>query len=210
MFTHEQIWRGIDLMAAHAQTSPSGLARRAGLDATTFNPSKRTSADGSKPRWPSTESLSKAMRAAGLDFAAFAALVSGRPETKGLRTTDLAERTPPPRFGLDGLPRRTGDLPLPVFDPVRHVAVRVSGDRMAPVYRDGELLILDRTSDAVSGNRVLVELHSGEIGAFELREIRVQTVRLKALVPGQPDRSLSLGEIRTLQTIAWASQSLHA
>ena len=46
MFTHEQIWRGIDRLAAHAQTSPSGLARRAGLDSTTFNPSKRFSRDG--------------------------------------------------------------------------------------------------------------------------------------------------------------------
>lgn len=58
MFTHDEIWQAIDNLAAHHGYSPSGLAKRAGLDPTTFNRSKRISPEG-KPRWPSTESLSK-------------------------------------------------------------------------------------------------------------------------------------------------------
>lgn len=58
MFTHDEIWKAIDLLAEKNGYSPSGLAKKAGLDPTTFNKSKRHSADG-KPRWPSTESLSK-------------------------------------------------------------------------------------------------------------------------------------------------------
>ena len=54
MLTHTQIWRAIDRLAESRGLSPSGLARRAGLDPTTFNPSKRISADGTMPRWPST------------------------------------------------------------------------------------------------------------------------------------------------------------
>ena len=38
---HKDIWRGIDQLAAHHGLTPSGLARRAGLDPTAFNPSKR-------------------------------------------------------------------------------------------------------------------------------------------------------------------------
>ena len=53
MLTHAQIWSGIDRLAHRAGLTPSGLARRAGLDPTTFNPSKRFSRDGEKPRWPS-------------------------------------------------------------------------------------------------------------------------------------------------------------
>ena len=41
MLTHAQIWSAIDRLAARAGLTASGLARRAGLDPTTFNKSKR-------------------------------------------------------------------------------------------------------------------------------------------------------------------------
>jgi phage repressor protein C with HTH and peptisase S24 domain len=63
LLTHEQIWSALDRLAARASLSPSGLARRAGLDPTTFNKSKRVTADG-RERWPSTESVAKALAAA--------------------------------------------------------------------------------------------------------------------------------------------------
>lgn len=61
--THEAIWNGIDALASSRGFSPSGLARRAGLDATSFNPSKRVALNG-RPRWPSTETVAKALVAA--------------------------------------------------------------------------------------------------------------------------------------------------
>lgn len=64
MFTHQDIWQAIDKLAAEKGFSPSGLAKQAGLDPTTFNKSKRTSADG-KPRWPSTESIAKILTVTG-------------------------------------------------------------------------------------------------------------------------------------------------
>ncbi|MEM7679508.1 MAG: orotate phosphoribosyltransferase [Pseudomonadota bacterium] len=64
MFTHDQIWTGIDRLASAFGYSPSGLAKKAGLDATSFNKSKRISPDG-KPRWPSTESISKVLAVTG-------------------------------------------------------------------------------------------------------------------------------------------------
>ena len=48
---HDDIWRAIDTLAAENGLSPSGLARKAGLDPTSFNLSKRRATDG-KPRWP--------------------------------------------------------------------------------------------------------------------------------------------------------------
>jgi phage repressor protein C with HTH and peptisase S24 domain len=62
MFTHAQIWNAIDALAKDQKLSASGLARLAGLDPTAFNKSKRLSANG-KPRWPSTESISKILSA---------------------------------------------------------------------------------------------------------------------------------------------------
>ena len=58
MLTHAQIWSAIDGLAKRYELSPSGLAKRAGLDPTTFNKSKRITPDG-RARWPSTESVAK-------------------------------------------------------------------------------------------------------------------------------------------------------
>jgi len=74
MLTHPQIWRAIDALAVRHGLSPSGLARHAGLDPTTFNKSKRDAANG-KLRWPSTESLAKVLAATGASLLEFTALV---------------------------------------------------------------------------------------------------------------------------------------
>src|SRR5947208_14275638 len=62
ILTHSQVWTALDRLAERAGMSPSGLAKRSGLDPTTFNNSKRITADG-RERWPSTESVSKALAA---------------------------------------------------------------------------------------------------------------------------------------------------
>ena len=54
MLTHAHIWNALDRLAARAGLSASGLAKKAGLDPTTFNKSKRITPEG-RPRWPSTE-----------------------------------------------------------------------------------------------------------------------------------------------------------
>ena len=64
MLSHERVWAAIDALAARNSLSASGLAKRAGLDSTAFNKSKRASSDG-RPRWPSTESLAKIIEATG-------------------------------------------------------------------------------------------------------------------------------------------------
>src|ERR1051326_6664171 len=73
--THSQIWTALDRLAARAKLSPSGLAKRSGLDPTTFNKSKRVTPDG-RARWPSTESVAKALTATGVSFDTFVSLIS--------------------------------------------------------------------------------------------------------------------------------------
>jgi phage repressor protein C with HTH and peptisase S24 domain len=69
MLSHDRVWAAIDALAARYGMTASGLARKAGLDATSFNKSKRTSPEG-RDRWPSTESISKILRATGARCAA--------------------------------------------------------------------------------------------------------------------------------------------
>src|ERR1700681_1623879 len=74
VLTHEQIWTALDRLAERAGVSASGLAKRSGLDPTTFNKSKRVTADG-RERWPSTESLAKALAATNSGIDTFVHLI---------------------------------------------------------------------------------------------------------------------------------------
>ena len=74
MLSHDRIWAAIDRLAERYGMSASGLARKSGLDATSFNRSKRTSPDG-RDRWPSTESVAKVLRATGASLDEFMRLI---------------------------------------------------------------------------------------------------------------------------------------
>ncbi|WP_404295342.1 hypothetical protein ACD578_28010 (plasmid) [Microvirga sp. RSM25] len=79
MFTHNQIWAAFDAIADSQGISVSALAKSAGLDATSFNLSKRISREG-RARWPSSESLAKVLKAANLDLRALADIIGSIPD----------------------------------------------------------------------------------------------------------------------------------
>jgi phage repressor protein C with HTH and peptisase S24 domain len=72
--THESIWKAIENFAHEHKMSCSGLAKNSGLDATTFNRSKRWSKEG-QPRWPSTLSISKILSSTGSNIEDFAKFI---------------------------------------------------------------------------------------------------------------------------------------
>lgn len=72
---HAAIWAAIERVAEANRLTPSGLARRAGLDATAFNRSKRMNGRGY--RWPSTETIAGVLDAAGMTWTEFGRLVDG-------------------------------------------------------------------------------------------------------------------------------------
>src|SRR5207247_4145730 len=80
ILTHSQGWTALDRLAERAGMSPSGLAKRSGLDPTTFNKSKRITADG-RERWPSTESVSKALAATNSSIDTFVQLIGDAART---------------------------------------------------------------------------------------------------------------------------------
>ena len=86
--THAQIWTALDRLAARAKLSPSGLAKRSGLDPTTFNKSKRITPDG-RARWPSTESVAKALAATSVSVESFVSLIA---ESQRRRAGGAADR----------------------------------------------------------------------------------------------------------------------
>src|SRR5450631_2817269 len=74
LLTHEQVWTALDRLAERAGLSASGLAKKSGLDPTTFNKSKRVTSDG-RERWPSTESIAKALAATNCTIDTFVQLI---------------------------------------------------------------------------------------------------------------------------------------
>lgn len=208
MLTHAQIWRGIDRLAQRAGLSPSGLARQAGLDPTTFNPSKRVSTDGAKPRWPSTESLSKALNAARVNFEDFAALAGGTAAGRSVPLIGFAQAGSQGFFDDAGFPAGAGweEVRFPGVEDDNAYALEISGDSMAPVYRDGDRIVVAPDAPPRRGDRVVVKTRGGEVMAKELGRTTARTVELISLNPDYENRVLDPTEILWMARIVWASQ----
>jgi phage repressor protein C with HTH and peptisase S24 domain len=196
--------------------SASGLAKRAGLDATTFNPSKRCMPDG-RPRWPSTESLAKVLDATGASLEAFSSLVSGARVLASNATRAASRRIP-----LIGLAQAGGDgffddggypvgggwdeVSLPEVGDPNAYALEVSGDSMEPVFRDGDMVIVSPASPIRRGDRVVVRTNDGEVMAKQLARRSARRVELRSLNPAHPDYSFDLAQVAWIHRIIWASQ----
>jgi phage repressor protein C with HTH and peptisase S24 domain len=212
MLTHDRVWTAIDALAARHGMSPSGLAKRAGLDPTTFNRSKRVGGDG-RPRWPSTESIAKVLDATGADLAEFFAIGRGGgsdalPAQKPVPLLGLAQAGAGGFFDEGGFPVGTGwdAIAFPSGDGEMIFALEVSGDSMRPAYRDGDVLIVSRTSPIRRDDRVVVRTTDGEVMVKILHRQTLKSVELHSLNPDHPPRTLPVRSIDWMARILWASQ----
>jgi phage repressor protein C with HTH and peptisase S24 domain len=211
MLTHLQIWRAIDALAMRHNMSPSGLAKLAGLDPTTFNKSKRGTANG-KLRWPSTESIAKVLAATGASLDDFVALVGETSTGRRSRMVPLigmAQAGTAGYFDDAGFPAGSGweEIAFPELADEHCYALEITGDSMLPVYRDGDRIIVAPSSDNLRrGDRVVVKTHAGEVMAKVLGRMTAQRVELKSFNPQFEDRSFALSEVAFVHRIIWASQ----
>ena len=210
MLRHADVWRAIDQLAAKYGFSPSGLARRAGLDPTTFNKSKRVTSEG-KQRWPSTESVAKILSATGASLAEFVSLIGEE------NASALAQRIPVISYaqaGHNGFFDETGyptgsgwdEVLFPQIGDPNAFALEISGDDMQPVYRDGDTVIVSPAASIRRGDRIVVKTLEGEVMAKQLRRMTARRVELVSLNPAEEERVLSAGEVAWMSRIIWASQ----
>lgn len=214
MLSHDQVWAAIDRLAERNSLSASGLAKRAGLDSTAFNKSKRRSADG-RPRWPSTESLAKIMQATGASLDEFVAMLANgaaRPAAgmpfHGIPLLGFAQAGAGGYFDDAGFPVGHGwdVVDFPAAAPEGAYALKVQGDSMLPLYRDGDILIVQPGGNIRRGDRVVVKTTGGEVMAKILARRNAQVVELTSVNPDHPDRSVPASEVEWLARILWASQ----
>ncbi len=206
MLTHSQIWAAIDALATREGLSPSSLARQAGLDPTTFNRSKRQNSEG-QLRWPSTESIAKVLAATGASIDEFLLPITARPAS-GRRVpfrvlTGLADEW----FDKEGRPAATGwdEIAFPGETDLSAFALEIRGDRFAPIYRDGDLIIVSPVAQPRRGDRVIVLDAAGQI-SFEVLGHQTLTHVHFTTLTGAPVTPRPLGYIRIVNRIVWASQ----
>jgi phage repressor protein C with HTH and peptisase S24 domain len=215
---HEDVWRAIDTLAAENGLSASGLAKRSGLDATTFNPSKRRMPDG-RARWPSTESVAKVLDATGATLESFTSLVSG---ARALASGNSGARGVARRVPLIGLAQAGGEgyfddggypvggswdeVSLPEIADPNAYALEISGESMEPVFRDGDLVIVSPSAPIRRGDRVVVRTADGQVMAKQLARRSARRVDLKSLNPEHQDYSFDLSDVTWIHRIVWASQ----
>jgi len=210
--SHGEIWRAIDALAERFDMTPSAMARMAGLDPTSFNRSKRGSeqADG-RARWPSTESLAKLLEATGVNFSEFAALTERTPVrspgARGAPLIGLAQAGQDGFFDEAGMPVGAGwdevaapDLGEGLF------ALEVTGSELAPVYRDGDRLLVSPSQEPRKGDRVVARTNAGEVLVRELGRVTARTLELVQLDRSGEPRLLSRDEVAWVARIVWVSQ----
>lgn len=210
MVRHEDIWRAVDRLAAKSGMSPSGLARRAGLDPTTFNKSKRVTKEG-KQRWPSTESVAKILEATDASLAEFVALIGEE------NTGALAQRIPTISHSqaysmsfFDAAGHPTGNGWDEVLSP--HIAdpnafgLEIDGDAMEPVFRDGAIVIVSPAASIRRGDRIVVRTKTDEFMISQLIRRSALKVELRPVNCTGEDRSLEAEDVAWIWRIVWASQ----
>lgn len=217
MFSHHDIWIAIDRLAGSAGYSTSGLAKKAGLDPTAFNKSKRMSPEG-KPRWPSTESLAKILAVTNVTMTDFMTLIEidvmtitqPSPAYNTIPVIGYAQAGTAGFFDDAGYPQGHGwdTVELPALAPVdgNSYALEVSGDSMEPLYRDGDIIVVSPSTEIRRGDRVVIRTHDGQVMAKELLKKSVTSIELKSLNTAHDTLSFAHKDLQWIARILWVSQ----
>ena len=213
MLSHSQIWAAIDTLAAQNDMTPSGLARRAGLDPTAFNKSKRKANDG-RMRWPSTESIAKILDATKTSLEIFTAMASNNtsyaplPRPQNVPLLGMAQAGSGGFFDDGGFPIGHGwdEVHFPGTKDQDVYALEVSGTSMMPLYREGDIILVSPNGEIRRNDRVVVKTTEGEVMAKILVRKTSSTIELESLNPEHPPISFELKDVEWIARIIWASQ----
>lgn len=210
MLSHEGIWAAVDSLAARQGMSASGLAKTAGLDPTTFNKSKRMSREG-KPRWPSTESISKILNATGHSLTEFVALLDetdAMTSAQRLPVLPITVAAQDGQFNDQGLPNGAGwdEVVFPDVGDPSAFALEVRGADYAPIYQDGNVLILSPQAEVRRGDRVVTRTTDGRILLSTLSRKTALRIEVQSILDESKTELLDITDLDWIVRIMWVSQ----
>ena len=211
MFTHRQVWHAIDVVAERYGFSASGLAKKSGLDPTSFNPSKRTGPDG-RPRWPTMESISRVLTASGAPVEEFMEILAGKkgqpPKVRVLPLLGFAKAGKGGFFDDGGFPQGSGweEIDVPGVTDTAAYALEITGDSMMPIYREGDTIIVSPSATVRKGDRVVVRTADGQVMAKIMQKQTAKTLELGSFNPEHAVKVLDAKNVDWMARIIWASQ----
>jgi phage repressor protein C with HTH and peptisase S24 domain len=211
MFNHKQVWAAIDTIAERYGFSASGLAKKSGLDPTSFNPSKRNGPDG-RPRWPTTESVANLLTASGASVEEFTDLLTGRkgqpPKRKQIPLLGFARAGKGGFFDDSGFPAGNGweEIDVPGVTDNTAYALEITGDSMQPVYREGDRIIVSPGATVRKGDRVVVRTSDGQVMAKIMQRQTAKTLELASFNKDHDTKTLDMKDVDWMARIIWASQ----
>ncbi len=207
MLHHADIWRAIDRLAERHHLSPSGLARKAGLSATSFNPSKRS--NGSRKRWPSTESIAAILKATGSSLDDFVALASAQaPQRHRIPLLDCAMAKKEGSFDETGRPTGPAwdSAPWPGSDDPDAFILELSERTAHQAFPEGTRLLFSPAEKPRRGDLVGLRTVQGEILIKKLGREGAQKIELHASSGDEPPLTLPRHDVDWLYRIAWVGR----
>ena len=205
---YDTVWSAVDNLAKSLGMSPSGLAKKSGLDSTTFNRSKRKRPDG-KNRWPSLDSLNKVFEFCNITFEEFYKYGETDNPPENLNTI--------PYIKLSGVSKREycqdGEICTANWETIcfpdgtkNLYAMEIDNTDYAPLYKFGTTLILAKHSEIRRNDRVAVFKKDGAFLLAEFIRRKPRTLELQNLTAPEESFSENIDDILFLSRIVWASQ----
>lgn len=205
---YDTVWSAVDNLAKSLGMSPSGLAKKSGLDSTTFNRSKRKRPDG-KNRWPSLDSLNKVFEFCNITFEEFYKYGETDNPPENLNTI--------PYIKLSGVSKREycqdGEICTANWETIcfpdgtkNLYAMEIDNTDYAPLYKSGTTLILAKHSEIRRNDRVAVFKKDGAFLLAEFIRRKPRTLELQNLNAPEESFSENIDDILFLSRIVWASQ----
>jgi phage repressor protein C with HTH and peptisase S24 domain len=198
MLKHDDIWRAIDTLASRNGLTASGLARKAGLDPTTFNKSKRVTA--------------KALEAVGATLNEFVAFVDADygngTNARRIPVAAQSAAAASSAFGDTGRPQGAAwsRRQLPEINDPDAYAIVVENTAHHPVWREGTLVVAAPRADTSPGDRVVVRTKTAGIILAELVRRGPDGVVIRLLRQIDDTRLIPNEEVAAVHRIIWAEQ----
>jgi len=84
--------------------------------------------------------------------------------------------------------------------------LEIGSDDLAPVYRDGDVIVISPDAGARRGDRIVLRRRDGDMNIGTLRRQSAQSVELAGIVSADGDRTVAVADIAWLARIVWSSQ----
>ena len=205
---YETIWSAVDNLAKSLNMTASGLAKKSGLDSTTFNRSKRLRPDGKK-RWPSLDSINKVLEYCNISFEEFYNYGDNYDGHSNIQTIpfDRLSNNSTPSYQEENAPDTTNweSIAFPIGTNSAY-ALEIDTNEYEPTYKKGATILLLKNSEIRHGDRIAVFFHNGTKVLAEFLHRKAQTIELLSLKDSATGISVKIDDIAYINRIVWVSQ----